>query len=219
MSATLDLKQIERKAFRSTYQDGLWDMYLGAVVMAMAIFMFRPSAGYTPVNIIFMILFLSVAYVLFWAGKKYITLPRLGQVRFGEIRQQKARNLVISLVVIVLVQAGIVGLTALGWLYPALGEKVSSLFAGQSLERLSVAILGSIFVTPGMILIAYFNDFPRGYYIAALMALAVFLMILLNHPVYPLVIGGLIALPGLVLFIRFLQKYPLPREAKTNDRP
>jgi hypothetical protein len=43
-----------------------------------------------------------------------------------------------------------------------------------------------------------------------MMALAVFLLIYLNQPVYALLIGSLIALPGLVLFVRFLRTYPRP---------
>jgi hypothetical protein len=42
------------------------------------------------------------------------------------------------------------------------------------------------------------------------MMLAVFLMIFLNRPVYPLALGVLTLLPGLVLFVRFVQKYPPP---------
>ena len=34
MSTSINLKEIERKAFRTTYQDGLWDMYFGLVVVA-----------------------------------------------------------------------------------------------------------------------------------------------------------------------------------------
>ncbi len=60
-----------------------------------------------------------------------------------------------------------------------------------------------------MIVSACFSDFPRGYYSAILMALAVFLMIYLNQPIYPILIGGLILLPGLVLFVRFLKTFPL----------
>jgi len=37
-------------------------------------------------------------------------------------------------------------------------------------------------------------------------------MIYLNQPVYPIIIGGLIILPGLVLFVRFLKTYPLQRK-------
>jgi uncharacterized membrane protein YgaE (UPF0421/DUF939 family) len=82
---------------------------------------------------------------------------------------------------------------------------------------LVVDSIGALIVGPSMILVAYFRDFPRGYFIAVMIALAVFLMVYLNQPVYPIVIGGLIVLPGLVLFVRFLQKYPLPREESPHE--
>jgi hypothetical protein len=217
MSAVLNLKEIELKAFRSTYQDGLWDMYFGAIVMAMAAFMYRPEDGYRLANIILAVVVISVAGVLLWVGKMFITLPRMGQVRFGPARKQKARTLAIILGLVVLVQAGIVGLTGLGWLSPQVGAQVTSFLAGHSLERLAVASLASLFVGPPMILIAYFSDFPRGYYIAVMMSLAVFLMILLNQPIYAVVIGGLVFLPGLVLFVRFLKRYPLPQEGVPRE--
>ena len=75
-----------------------------------------------------------------------------------------------------------------------------------------MAAIGALFLGPSMILIAYFNDFPRGYYIAILMTLAVFLMILLNQPMYPVILGLAILLPGVILFFRFLRKYPLHKE-------
>ena len=48
---------------------------------------------------------------------------------------------------------------------------------------------------------------------AAIMAsLAVFLMIWLNQPIFPILLGLMIVLPGVVLLIRFLSKYPLPQQ-------
>lgn len=217
MSEVLNLKGIELKAFRATYQDGLWDIYFGAIVMAMGAFMYRPEDGYRLVNIILAVVVIAVAGGLLWAGKMLITLPRMGQVRFGPARKQKARSLAIILGLVVLVQAGIVGLTVLGWLSPQVGAQVNSFLAGHSLERLAVATVASLFVGPPMILIAYFSDFPRGYYIAVMMSLAVFLMILVNQPIYAVVIGGLIFLPGLVLFVRFLKRYPLPQESVPHE--
>jgi hypothetical protein len=82
---------------------------------------------------------------------------------------------------------------------------------------LIVAAIGALMVGPSMILVAYFRDFPRGYYIAVMMALTVFLMLFLNQPVYPIIIGILIAIPGFVLFIRFLKKYPLHKEEVPHD--
>ena len=217
MSAILDLKELERRAFRSTYQDGLWDMLWGAIVMAMAISLHRPEDGYGPANIILAMVAPVVAGALFFLGKKLITLPRMGQVRFGPARKRRGRTLAIILGLVVLVQAGMVGLTALGWLNPQVGAQINGFLADHSLERLAVAALGSLFVGPAMILIAYFSDFPRGYYIAIMMSLAVFVMILLNRPIYALTIGGLIVLPGLVLFVRFLRRYPLAQESVSHE--
>jgi hypothetical protein len=83
MSTQLDLKQIERKAFRSTYQDGLWDVYFGLIVICMAIFVYRPATGYSPVNIVLSLSAMAAAYSLFWAGKKFITCSAWGRSSSG----------------------------------------------------------------------------------------------------------------------------------------
>ena len=77
MNTQLDLKEIERKAFRSTYQDGLWDMLYGLVVAAMAIFVYRPVSGYSALNIILMLAAVALGNLLFWLGKKFVILPRM----------------------------------------------------------------------------------------------------------------------------------------------
>ncbi|HSG45688.1 MAG TPA: hypothetical protein VLA72_21305 [Anaerolineales bacterium] len=212
MSQNLDLRALERKAFRSIYQDGLWDITLGLIVIGMAIFVFRPEEGYSAFNFLWMMVIFSAANLIFWAGKKFITVPRMGQVRFGEIRKQKSRTLALIMAVFVLIQGGVVLLTAFGWRNPELGAKISSILNAGNMERLAVATVGSLFVGPSFILIAYFSDFLRGYYIAILMSLAVFLMILLNQPIYPMILGGLIAVPGVVLFVQFLRQHPLPSQ-------
>jgi hypothetical protein len=209
MDAQLDLKQIERKAFRSTYEDGLWDIYYGLIVIAMSLFIYRPESGYSPINIILCMVSFALIGAIFWAGKKFITVPRMGQVKFGPARKQKGIRLALILGVFVLAQVVLVGLTALGGL--------NSVLAQFDAELLVVALIGSSIVGTSIIIIAYFSDFPRGYYIAILMALAVFLMIYLNQPVYAVVIGLLIIIPGLVLFVRFLKKYPLPKEAASHE--
>jgi hypothetical protein len=216
MLNTIDLKQIERKAYRSTFEDGLLDMLLGAIIAFTGIYMFRPDSGYSPINIIGMLLIFVVLQGLYQAGKKYLTQPRMGQVRFGPARKNRRKTMAAILGVIIFIQLVLVVLTSIGWLIPALGEKLFGSVDGYSSERLMVAALGSLFVGPPMLVMAYMIDFPRGYYIAVLMALAVFLMILTNQPIYSAVIGVIIILPGLVLFIRFLRKYPLPQADQTN---
>jgi hypothetical protein len=217
MNNQLNLKELERKAFRSTYQDGLWDVQLGLIVICMGFFIFRPDDGYGPRNIFMMLLAFLLANLIFWAGKKFVTVPRMGQVSFGPLRKKKIKTLAIILCAVVLVQVGFVLLTAMGWLNASFGTKLSSLLGGGSLERMLVAAVASLFVGPAMVLIAFFNDFERGYYIAILMALAVFLMILFNQPIYPIVIGALILVPGVVLFVCFLRKYPLHGEVAEHE--
>ncbi len=216
MTTQLNLKEIERKAFRSTYQDGLLDIELGLVVVGMSVFIYRPPGGYSPLNILLMLAVVGLANLLFFAGKKFITLPRMGQVRFGAARKQKKTTLVAIMGVVVLIQVAILGLTVLGWADPQVGAQIKGFFKVSDVMDLVVAAVGSLFVGPSMILMAHFSDFRRGYYIAVLMSLAVFLTLYLNEPLYPILIGGMIVLPGLVIFVRFLRKYPLPHEDAAN---
>jgi hypothetical protein len=209
MSQEINLKELERKAFRSTYQDGLWDLYFGLIVICMSIFIYRPASGYSPRNIFLSTGAMVVAYSLFSLGKKFITMPRMGQVKFGPQRKNRNRTLGIVLGVVVLIQVAFIGFQVMAWNNPGLSIKLNELLPESSASLLLVASVGALFVCPGMILIAFFLDFTRGYFIAIMFTLAVFLMIYLNQPIYPILIGIVIALPGAVLLVRFLQKYPM----------
>jgi hypothetical protein len=212
MVEQFNLKDLERKAFRSTYQDGLYDIYFGLIVICISFFVYRPASGYSPLNIFLMLGALAVSYSLFWAGKKYITLPRMGQVQFGVQRKKRKQTMVIILGVVVLIQVVFLGIQLIAMRNPGLGAKVNEILPEGKAANLLIASIGAMFVGPSMILVAYFKDFPRGYFLAIMISLAVFLMISLNQPVYPIIIGVLMTLPGLVLFVRFLRKYPLHKE-------
>jgi len=213
----INLKELERKAFRSTYQDGLWDIYFGLIVICMSFFLYRPVTGYSPLNIFLMMASMGAAYALFWAGKRFITLPRMGQVKFGEKRARRKKTMMLILGAVVLIQVAFLGIQFIGWRNPEFGATLNTFLQEKNAMDLVVATIGSLFVGPSMILIAYFIDFPRGYFIAVMMALAVFFAIYLNQPIYPIIIGILIAVPGVVLFLRFLKKYPLHREKANHD--
>ena len=216
MSTNINLKEIERKAFRSTFQDGLLDMCFGMIVLCMSFFLYHPANGYSAWNIIIQTTVFAVASCLFFVGKKFITLPRMGQVRFGVTRARKARTLIFILGAFILFQVGLVGTTAFGWLNTQMSAMVNSYLQEHDATLAVVAAIGSLMVGVSMIVAAFFIDFPRFYYIAVMMALAVFLMIYLNQPICPIIIGGLIILPGLLQFVRFLKKYPVRREETPN---
>jgi hypothetical protein len=215
MTASLDLKSIERKAFRSTHQDGLWDIYIGGIVLSMAVLAYpTASEAYPLFHFGLYLAGMGIFYLIFWAGKKYLTTPRLGQVKFGPQRQRRKLTMILVLLGIVLVQVLLLMGTILLWQNPQWADSLGFSSADPDRERLLVATVGALFVGPSMVILAYFNDFGRGYYIAFILSLAVFSLIWFGEPVYLIVAGLLIMIPGLVLFVRFMRQYPLlPAEA------
>jgi len=217
MSLDLNLKDMERRAFRSTYQDGLLDINIGGTLAGFALLTGIPDSEDFPLArfLLFMGV-LALSSLIFWAGKKFITLPRLGQVKFGAERRKRKRTLALILAGIILIQVTIVLFSIALWAKPELAVRIGLLSSDQRATDLLVASLGALFVGPSMALIAYFSDFPRGYYIAIIMSMAVFLMIWLGKPAYLMVAAALIILPGVVLFLRFLQQHPRPPAAVLN---
>ncbi len=219
MSAALDLKQIERKAFRSTYQDGLLDIYQGGTIASFTVFAGALNAddGLTTWQRLFIFLAaIGISNLIFWAGKRFITLPRIGQVKFGPARQRRKRTLVTALSIVVGLQLAFFAFTVALWQFPSLRAWFGFLAIPQRMGTLIVALIGALFVGPGMTLMAYFIDFPRGYYIAAVISIAVFCLIWFDNALMLLAAGALIILPGLFLFIRFLIQHPLPPRQLQN---
>jgi hypothetical protein len=147
--------------------------------------------------------------LVFWLGKKYITLPRIGLVNFGPARQKRKRNLFLTLAVIITLQVLVILLQRGFLLSPALRSQLIPILGTTSSTNLMLAIFAVIFVAPGMLLIAYIADIPRGYYYAGVLSLAVFLMILLDSAWWMVLGGALIILPGVFQFAWFLRQYPL----------
>jgi hypothetical protein len=211
MFTQFNLKEIERKAFRATYQDGLLDINMGGIVACMAYMQTLTDSEETP--ILGMVVFVAgmiASSLIFWLGKKFITLPRMGQATFGAERRRRSRALAIILGIIVALQAMVVIFSVVVWANPELQSRLAFLQGERRAMDLLVASIGAMFVGPSVALIAYFSDFLRGYYIALLMAVGVFLMIFLNQPVFLMVCAALIILPGIALFIRFVLTHPLP---------
>jgi hypothetical protein len=169
------------------------------VIIATALFVFLPAGGYSALNLLLALAGFGAAHLVRWIGKRAITRPRLGQVVFGPTRQRRKRRLATWLGGLVAVQATVVLFTLLGWLKPSPASAPS---------LLAVATIGALFVGVGMALLSYYQDFPRGYVIGLVMILAVFLMIYLNQPLYPILLGALVAM-GLVFLVRFVRAVPL----------
>jgi hypothetical protein len=226
MSQSISLKEIERKAFRSTFQDGLWDIFLGLLLLNMGIgTILGGMLGETEMSLMPMLWimvaltgFVAVVLLAFWAGKKFITTPRIGLVKFGPQRKAKMKNLrlVLFLSVLLLVVMFILGWAAMG----------------NALPWWVTEIPLPLYVWPAQTVIvfglaAYFLDVPRFYAYGVLYGLPFPVGILLVKNTDLSVLGsmaftygvpvGVMVLTGVVLFIRFLRKYPRPAEGQPQE--
>jgi hypothetical protein len=209
MSEDVALKSLEKKAYRSIFEDGLWDLFIGLIVLSLGISVFFGSLLNLSEVWIFMIpviILNAIAFLLFFLGKKFITVPRMGFVTFGTKRKSKQLKLKIFLFIFFILNLILFVLPLTGILNYAQFEPL-----------LLSLILGMGMFTFPFCIIAYFLDFTRLYIYAFLTGIGFFLTDLLN-PIFgsPMDIfftfgisGGIIVIIGLYLFIRFLKKYPL----------
>ena len=194
MSQGVNLKEIERKAWTSYFQDGLWDIFMGLLMLTMGIRDLTDNVWFTWIVL--------GAVLVPIVGKKLITIPRIGRVKFGTAR--KAKQWKLMAVIGIAVTATFV-LILLG----SLGLAPSQAVVAPILVICVALIFG---------LMAYYMDFRRLYAYALLFAVSMSLWETLGSPIGPIafsVSGGIALLIGLVVLIRFLRKYPMPAKEIT----
>lgn len=211
MPQKISLKQVERKVFRTTFQHGLWDVFIGCVVLQFSIAPllssklgdFLSSAVFLP--------FWALVFVVILLVKKYIVRPRIGLVTFGPYRKKKLSKLVILMVAVNLI-ALILGA------YFALHFWVSAGWIYMFFLGLVVLFLSTI--------AAYFLNLTRYFIYGLLFLLSLligewsFVQFRLAHHGFPITFGvtaGIIILTGLIHFFRFMRNYPLPRNQTTLE--
>ena len=211
MTTSVDLQDLERKVFRSFFQDGLWDILIGCYVLIFAVapYLSTTSLGDFWSSVVFVPFWLLV-WLLVRTAKKRIVTPRVGQVKFGPSRMAKVLKLSIILTVVFTISF-VMGIFAFfnsdlsGWIY--------QVFLGMII-LLAFGIGG------------YFLDFSRLFIYGILLTLAPIIGELLyrnlgaSHHGYPVTFGisaGIMILTGAVLFIQFIRKYPGLPEGKVDD--
>jgi hypothetical protein len=219
MSTSINLKELERRAFRRTYEDGLFEIYIGGMLMSFSVFAFNVFPGETFESLAALGLYLAgmtISCLVFFVGKKIITLPRIGIVNFGEQRKKRKRDLITALSVIVGIQVLALFLQFGLLASPELRARLTPFLGDQFGSTLAIAIVAVIFVAPGLLLMAYYAEIPHGYFYAAIISIGIFLMIILNQAWWMAAAGALLLAAGIVHLIRFLNKYPLPAEDESN---
>jgi len=207
------LKEIERKAYLSNFQDGLYDI-------AWAIWMF--AWGMIPLmersrTYLFLGLILNlVPAIIIWAGKKYITIPRMGMAKFGPRRKSRLKWLFFATV----------GITVCTSVLFILGNSSGpSHNFHTALGGYGVVLGIGLFITLFISTIAYFLDYERLYLYGAILGLGLplkkFLSLTADETTVSMTIFGIpaigIIIIGMIMLIRFLRCYPKSAEKTVNQ--
>lgn len=204
MSQKISLKEAERKAFRTTLNDGLVDIFLGCFLLMFVIGLYlSDSLGDFWSSAVFLP-FLALVYLAIWLIRRYVVTPRIGMVKFGQARKAKLAKFTVVMLVINVV-ALILG-------------SVAALSFG-SVPGQMISILFGLILLMGFSIAAYFLHFNRLYIYGLLVGLSPLIGEWLwthgyaTHHGFPITFGtssGIMILVGLAVFIRLLHNNPVP---------
>ena len=211
MSEQIDLKVLEKRAWRSAYQDGIWDIYFGLLFLGMA---FAPLGetidSPSELGIILILVpWYSIAVLILMLGKKFITIPRIGFVKFGA-KRKKVKKTLLGLLIFNVILALLFFIVDIG-----------GLFTFLNIEGLAQPlVIGLFLITVPLSILAYFLEYHRLYGYATFFGFSFFSSELL----YPLVgspldlmlsqgsVGIVAMIIGLIYLVQFLRKYPLSQK-------
>jgi len=196
MLSNPSVKEAGRKVLHLAFQDGLFDIFVGWLMLFGGIRSLTDNPWFT------LVAFGSV--LLYMGGKLLITAPRLGRVKFGPAL--RARIGVVRLIIAIAV------LGTLFFLALSLSGQLSSARVAGALM-----VLGT---TAVFWLVAYVWAFSRLYVYGLLIGIAMTLRETVGRPVGPIaecVAGGIALFVGLVVLARFLRDYPIPVEGSPAE--
>jgi len=206
----LDMKALEKKAWKSTHEDGFVDIVIGTLLIGFSVMPFVENVigrWYiliaVPVPIIF-------ASLLLYFGKRNISAPRIGFAKFGAKRQAAHKTSIKLSVLSLLVLVVLVSLTALSQFKPV----------GTRISGLKVPLLIAMGVLALLSVKAWLLGIPRlttyGFIIGGSVLCVEFLRDLVGRPWHNVISWGVpglcILLYGIRMFVTFTRKYPLPSE-------
>jgi hypothetical protein len=210
----IDIEEMEKKAWISTFQDGLWDIYFGLLIMGIG---FSWLGGFLGLPETLGVLVTLISWdigdmLIFFLGKKYITRPRIGFVKFGQIRKKRNRLLAFFL-------ALIVAFTLVTLIFTILG-----MFQLRLPGFMVMLLIGLLFITLPFSLIAYFLQLKRLYVYAILGGFGLFISeiisTIIGAPYDDIItfggIGFVITITGIIIFIKFLKRYSIEIEEGKN---
>jgi hypothetical protein len=220
MEQPLTPREAQRRAVRLVnYEDGLWDILLGLIFLALSLYPITRRLLGPEINLGLFLVILAVLVAGLTLVRRSVSVPRIGVVRMRRTRQKAALTLVLA--VIVLATFGLVLATLLspGWI-----PSMRSSGLPQWVDDLKVDIALTIVVIAVFSAMAYLFSVSRVYLYGWLIglgnltstALTLYAGLTFNLPLA--VASGIIILIGVVLLSRFVRKYPLAGSETENGR-
>ena len=199
MTEAIDLKELEKKAYRDSQQDGLMEVIMGLILITFGGFL------YSPIFAFYILLIIFSGKIVEFIRRRY-THPRIGFVKFHEENPKDALTGVflfeVAVIVIIFTLISIFGDVKdysqwVKWSPLFFGMILVGPFAHAASRSGSIRYTGYAILS--VVLGVFFSliEFGSGY--TGLILYLVF-------------IGVFLFLGGLVIFSLFLRKYPLPAE-------
>ena len=198
MSQEEQLKELSRRAYLSYHQDGLIDILIGLGILGFGLMLLTGS-----------IVFNMLAWmpIIFYVPlKNRITVPRFGFVQFTSERVKKQRLLIAVMVGLLFFAFGL-GLYVFA-MWDEMPPLVEILMAGDGM-----LLLGGLFAM--MLLAAGLITGLDRLFIYAILTILILSgggLLGIEPEIRVVFLGALILLIGIILLVRFLRVYPLPKD-------
>ncbi|UCE98356.1 MAG: hypothetical protein JSV74_03285 [Dehalococcoidia bacterium] len=205
MNTNLELKELERKIFTSYFNDGMWDLYGGIVLLGFGLTMLT--------NLDYLIVaFIALAMVPLIIRNR-VVIPRLGVVKFSPERQAKTRKSKLA-AMIALTFTALLGMVFFilysanampYWLENWMHDHFLTFFGGM----VAVLVLAAAF----LVSVKRFYLYAIAVFIAFFLASTLRSQDMEGIPIT--VAGGLILSWGIFILVRFLRNHPQSQEEIT----
>ena len=191
--AELKLKELEKKAYTTSHEDGIIDLMVGFILTLAGTMILTGQSAMIGMIWLFSLFIKPL--------KKKITFPRVGYVEFAKPQKEKISRMFIYFAI-----SGIIVffLVSSKFLSPDIGKFIIENF---------ILIIG-ISLGGMALIVGRMTAVKRGYFYGILV-LALFVSELNNTLSFPyalLILGIVMFCTGAVLLIRFIKKYPIVKQ-------
>lgn len=202
MTQEINFKELRQKTYLAYHKDGLIDTLVGLGIMGFGLNMLTESSA--------LIVLSWIPFILYAPLKKFITIPRLGYVKFDSERTTSIR----------LIMALLVGLSTFSLflgLFVFMRHDSMSADMSALLRKYHMLLLGT-FVALAFVVGGALSGIKRFFGQALLGELILITGIELGvqPPVYTMIWGGVVFLIGAWLLMQFLHQHPVIKEDE-ND--